>query len=180
MKIYTRKGDDGTSSLPGGGRVPKHHPCLRALGDIDELVSWIGLLRELKENSSRSEFLKTLQKQLMASSSRLAGSVSDKTSSDPGASGDFICILENEIDAMEDKLPRLNGFVLPGGSVSASWCHIARCVCRRAERSVSELSGTREIPENLPALLNRISDYLFMLSRIICYGINNEEDTWPA
>ncbi len=180
MKIYSRKGDDGTSSLPGRGRVPKHHPCLRALGDIDELISWTGLLRELKENSSRREFLKTLQEQLMASSSLLAGSSADKAFSGLSSAGNFLSLLENEIDIMEAKLPQLNSFVLPGGSVSASWCHIARCVCRRAERSVSELGETCEIPESLPALLNRISDYLFILSRSICYEFNNEEDTWSV
>jgi len=180
MKFYTRGGDDGTSSLPGGGRAPKHHPCFRALGDIDELISWTGLLRELKENVSRYDFLGILQEQLMVSSSLLAGTNSRKTSSDLSVSVDFIRLLESEIDLMEAELPHLKSFILPGGSKAASWCHIARCVCRRAERSVSELGTTRELPQYLPALLNRISDYLFVLSRLVGYELNNEENTWSV
>jgi len=180
MRIYTRTGDDGRSSLPGGGRAPKHHPCFNALGDIDELVSWIGLLRELPENSSRREFLRTLQEQLMTSAAMLAGTGSQKASSDPLHPGKFIRLLENEIDSMEAKLPQLKSFILPGGSMAASWCHIARCVCRRAERSVSELCSVKEIPEYILPLLNRISDYLFILSRFISYELNNDEITWSV
>lgn len=180
MKIYTRGGDDGTSSLPGGGRAPKHHPCFRALGDIDELISWTGLLRELKENTSRHDFLGILQEQLMLSSSLLAGTNLHKAASGLTVSVDFIRLLESEIDTMEAKLPQLKNFILPGGSVASSWCHIARCVCRRAERSISELADEREIPQNIPALLNRISDYLFMLSRLLCYELDSKEDKWSV
>ncbi len=180
MKIYTRGGDDGTSSLPGGGRAPKHHPCFRALGDIDELISWTGLLRELNENSSRHDFLGILQEQLMVSSSLLAGANPHKGTSGLSVSVDFIRLLEVEIDTMEAKLPQLKSFILPGGSAASSWCHIARCVCRRAERSVSELGTARELPQYLPALLNRISDYLFVLSRLISYELNNEANTWSV
>ena len=165
MKIYTRTGDDGKTSLPGGRRVPKYHPKIVANGDLDELNSWIGLLRNLNETRDFPEFLLFIQTEVMKCSSDLAcGSV--------GPSQIFtgtgtIQAIENEIDKLESKLSPAGGFVIPGGNFPASYCHIARCVCRRAERSVLLLNQEEKVPEVIYKFLNRLSDYLFILARFV-------------
>jgi cob(I)alamin adenosyltransferase len=178
MKIYTRTGDDGTTSLSGGRRVPKYHPRVEAGGSVDELMSWIGLLRDFPENDARKDFLTCIQNQLMTCSAALA--------SDPDNNKirkyllDTSCTLklEKEIDKMERKLKPQKSFVLPGGNILVSYCHIARCVCRRAERNVLKLNQKEKSPEIIHIFLNRLSDYLFVLSRIISLELDIQEVKW--
>lgn len=180
MKIYTLSGDDGTTSLAGGKRVPKHSPRVDAYGSVDELISWIGLLRGLKENECRKGVLIYVQDQLMRCAAVLA--------TDNDGSCEFrifpeqksLEIIEREIDRMEETLPKLNHFILPGGNLAVSYCHIARCVCRRAERSVSFLSKTEKTPEITGKILNRLSDFLFVMARKLSSELENEEIKWPC
>jgi cob(I)alamin adenosyltransferase len=178
MKIYTLTGDDGTTSLSGGRRVPKHSVRVEAYGSVDELIAWIGLLRSYKEDASRVQTLLYIQDQLM----RCAASLSDDNTNDKirKVLPEDNCaeVIEMEIDKMEESLPKLKNFILPGGNTLVSYCHIARCVCRRAERAVLRLKEAEEISEIVIRFLNRLSDYLFVLSRKISKESDNEEVKW--
>jgi len=180
MKIYTLTGDDGTTSLSGGRRVAKHSLRVEAYGSVDELIAWIGLLRDHKENLNRIEILIYVQDQLMRSAAALAYDSSNEKSRLILPDEDSIRVLEKEIDAMETLLEPLKNFILPGGGVVVSHCHIARCVCRRAERAVLRLMETEESPEIVVKLLNRLSDFLFVLSRKIGLEIGYEEVKWSV
>jgi cob(I)alamin adenosyltransferase len=179
MKIYTLTGDDGTTSLSGGKRVPKH--CLRveAYGSVDELISWIGLIRSFRENDMRKKFLIYIQDQLMISAAALGPGEDNFGSGSAVLEEDCLKVVETEIDKMEAKLQPINSFVLPGGNTIVSYCHIARCVCRRAERSVLRLNETEYTPEIVHKFLNRLSDYLFVLSRSLSHELDNEDIKWP-
>jgi cob(I)alamin adenosyltransferase len=180
MKIYTLTGDDGTTSLSGGRRVPKHSIRVEAYGSVDELIAWIGLLRDHKENLKRKEILIYIQNQLMICAAALAydheNIGSRKLLPDP----DCLSILEKEIDRMEETLPPLKNFILPGGHLLVSYCHIARCVCRRAERVILRLNEAEESPELVNKFLNRLSDFLFVLSRKIGLELDIEEVKWSV
>jgi len=180
MKIYTRTGDDGTTSLYGGKRLPKHHPRIEACGTIDELVSWIGLLRSYRENEKRKEFLVYVQTQLMACASALALGKNNPAGETVLPDSDCVKKLENEIDMMEKLLQPADYFIVPGGNVIVSNCHIARCVCRRAERRVLKLNEMEKIPEPVTAFLNRLSDYLFVLAEILSLELGNEQIKWRS
>jgi cob(I)alamin adenosyltransferase len=179
MKIYTLTGDDGTTSLLGGKRVPKH--CLRveAYGSVDELISWIGLIRSFRENDIRKEFLIYIQDQLMASAAALASEENRSGSLSGIPEESCLMAVEAEIDEIETELQPINSFVLPGGNIIVSYCHIARTVCRRAERSVLRLNETEYTPEIVHKFLNRLSDYLFVLGRILSLELDNEDIKWP-
>jgi cob(I)alamin adenosyltransferase len=178
MKIYTLTGDDGTTSLSGGRRVPKHSLRVEAYGSVDELIAWIGLLRSDKKDASRVQTLLYIQDQLMRCAASLAyDSTNDKIRQVMPAD-DCTAILEQEIDRMEESLPKLRNFILPGGNALVSYCHITRCVCRRAERAVLRLKETEEISEIVIRFLNRLSDYLFVLSRKISIELDSEEVKW--
>jgi cob(I)alamin adenosyltransferase len=179
MKIYTRTGDDGTTSLSGGTRVLKHSLRVEAYGTVDELITWIGLLRSHTENKSRKEFLIYIQDQLMAAVSALASNKDNSESKSVLPEADCITLLEAEIDKMETELPPINSFVLPGGNIVVSHCHITRSVCRRAERSVFRLNEIEYTPEIVLKFLNRLSDYLFVLSRKLSLELDNEDIKWP-
>jgi cob(I)alamin adenosyltransferase len=179
MKIYTRTGDDGTTSLSGGRRLPKHNIRIEALGTIDELNAWIGLLRSHKENDNQKEKLLYIQLQLMASSSALAYDNENPSGQQVLPDAGCVAILEQEIDRMEKFLRPLESFILPGGNILVSHCHIARCVCRRAERTVLRLKEREYLPEIICKFLNRLSDYLFVLSRLLSLELDNEEIRWP-
>jgi len=177
MKIYTRTGDDGTTSLAGGRRIPKSHIRVEAYGSVDELVSWIGLLRGFRENDIRGETLIYIQDQLMRCTALLADEKGEcKKYFD--ITEDCISVIENEIDRMEVIVPAINSFILPGCNMLVSYCNIARCVCRRAERAVHRLNDTEKVPDIVYIFLNRLSDYLFVLSRLISNSIENEEHKW--
>ena len=180
MKIYTLTGDDGTTSLSGGRRVPKHSVLVEAYGSVDELIAWIGLLRDCKENKNRKQLLIYIQDQLMRCAAALAYDSSNSNSRKILPYDDCISVIEKEIDLMEETLPPLKNFILPGGNTLVSYCHITRCVCRRAERAVSVLNKTEESPEIVNKFLNRLSDFLFVLSRKIASELDIEEIKWSV
>jgi cob(I)alamin adenosyltransferase len=178
MKIYTLTGDDGTTSLSGGRRVPKHSQRVEAYGSVDELIAWIGLIRDEHMNEKRKELLVHVQAQLMRCAAALAYDSQNVSSRKILPESGCIEELEKEIDVMEESLPKLNNFILPGGNILVSHCHIARCVCRRAERAVARLNLSEESPEIVIKYLNRLSDFLFVLSRKIALDIDAEEIKW--
>ena len=179
MKIYTRTGDDGTTSIAGGRRVTKCHIRVEAYGSVDELISWIGLLRDHRENDERRDLLIYLQDQLMICASLLASAPDNLNNRTFLPEPDCILRIEKEIDKMESSLRPLNSYILPGGNILVSYCHIARCVCRRAERRVIKLNQTEKTPEIIFKFLNRLSDYLFVLARKIALELGSEEIKWP-
>jgi cob(I)alamin adenosyltransferase len=180
MKIYTLTGDDGTTSLSGGRRVPKHSVRVEAYGSVDELIAWVGLLRDHKENQKRKEILVYIQHQLMNCAAALATDPENKSAKRILPDNDCVSIIEKEIDSMEETLPHLNNFILPGGNILVSYCHIARCVCRKAERAVLRLNDAEESPEIVNKFLNRLSDFLFVLSRRISLELDIKEIRWPV
>jgi cob(I)alamin adenosyltransferase len=178
MKIYTCTGDDGTTSLPGGKRVKKHDIRIEALGSVDELIAWIGLLRDYKENLKRKDILMYIQDQLMRCSAALS-SADGSISAEFLPSEESISRLEHEIDLMQDKLKPLQNFILPGGHILVSCCHIARTVCRRAERTIMQLNEKDPVPGITIKFMNRLSDFLFVLARMIGKELEAQEIKWP-
>ena len=179
MRIYTKTGDDGTSGLIGGTRVEKYDLRLESYGTIDELNSWLGLIRSQPLDERTSGILLPVQNNLFIIGARLAsdGSRSDLTKRlilNP----DEIAKLESEMDRILDLLPPMEHFVLPGGSQTVSYCHLARTVCRRAERRVCQLAKEVSIPAELIRYLNRLSDYLFVLSRKVAADEGINEVQW--
>ena len=178
MKIYTKTGDKGETSLIGGTRVKKHHVRIESYGTVDELNSYIGLVRDQEVNASRKDLLKEIQDRLFTIGSSLASDPEKSKMKIPDLHAEDITLLENEIDKMNDELPPLRVFVLPGGHQSVSFCHLARCVCRRAERLVIGLQEESFVAELVIQYLNRLSDYLFVLSRMMAHELNAEEVPW--
>jgi cob(I)alamin adenosyltransferase len=166
MRIYTRTGDDGTTGLVGGSRVQKDDPRVEAYGTVDELNSWIGLIRSQPEASGLETALIGIQNKLFAIGTRLASDTGKIDNADKLACcREDILFLENEMDHMLDSLPVQTNFILPGGNNIISYCHLARTVCRRAERRVYSLSKMVQVHADILVYLNRLSDYLFVLSR---------------
>ena len=158
--------------------MPKHHERIDAYGTIDELISWLGLLRGLPVNADRSVTLYSIQDKLMHSAAILsAGPGADISKMVPPGDGD-IKVLEDEIDLMEEQLPELSSFVLPGGNDDISFTHISRCVCRRAERLVISLPDKKNNDVTVARYLNRLSDYLFILARKIADESGIEQSKW--
>ena len=180
MKIYTLTGDDGTTSLSGGRRVPKHSLRVEAYGSVDELIAWIGMIRSGEADASRKNLLVYIQDQLMRCAAALAHDSSSSKSRLILPEQNCVHVIEKEIDLLETELPELHNFILPGGNVRVSHCHIARCVCRRAERAVLRLNEKEESPAIVTMFLNRLSDYLFVLSRKISLELDNEEVIWSV
>lgn len=181
-KIYTKTGDKGLTSLLGGTRLPKHHTRIEAYGTVDELNSHIGLLRDVTEEKDKVELLLHVQDRLFTMGSHLATDPAHAGKMQlPLLSEEDVVKLEKEIDTMSAAVPEMRSFVLPGGHVYISYCHIARCVCRRAERAVIRLSETEKVDDLHIKYLNRLSDYLFMLSRYLTMKLNVTETPWkPA
>jgi len=178
MKIYTRRGDKGETSLIGGNRVPKHHERIEAYGTVDELIAHIGLIRDQEISGAIKEYLLEIQDRLMTCIALLAVDNDPQNIALPEIEQGDIQSLEHEIDRMEDELVPLTSFLLPGGHPTVSICHIARNVCRRAERNVSKI---RSGPVNLDLLfqyLNRLADYLFVLSRKLSKDLDIVENQW--
>lgn len=178
MKIYTKTGDKGYTSLIGGTRVPKHHIRIEAYGTVDELNSYIGLIKDQNIAEEEKSTLKEIQDRLFTIGSTLASDPEKSKMKIPDLKEDDVTFLENEMDRMNLALPELKHFILPGGNTAASYGHIARCVCRRAERIVVHLSELEFVDEKVIIYLNRLSDYLFTLSRKITYDKKNEENIW--
>ena len=178
MRVYTKTGDKGYTSLIGGVRVPKFHLRIESYGTIDELNSYIGLIRDHDIDEAYKAILKEVQDRLFTIGSVLASDPDKSRMKVPDLKEHDIELLEAEMDSMLDVLPELKHFILPGGSVSISNCHIARCICRRAERLAVQLSGESFVDEKVIVYLNRLSDYLFVLARKLCYDQGIEENKW--
>jgi cob(I)alamin adenosyltransferase len=179
-KIYTRTGDDGETSLLGGTRVPKFHKRIEAYGTIDELNSHIGLLRDIVSDNAEKTTLLQIQKSLLVAESQLAAENEKALKKIPSLNSENIVLLENEIDRMNCGLPELKSFIIPGGHPVVSQCHIARCVCRRAERTTIELAVHFDVDKLVIRFLNRLSDYLFILGRKLTQDLKAEEIQWTA
>lgn len=185
MKIYTKTGDTGTTALFGGTRVPKDHIRIESCGTVDELNSHIGLIRDQDFNAHYKDILIEIQDRLFTVGAILATPPEkevmkngEKRLQNLGIIESDIELLEKEIDAMEEALPPMTHFVLPGGHTTVSYCHIARCVCRRAERLAVHLDHNEPVAEIAIKYLNRLSDYLFVLARKLSYDLNAEEVKW--
>lgn len=178
MKIYTKTGDSGQTSLIGGTRVPKHHLRIETYGTVDELNSYIGMIRDVITDKNDIQTLKEIQDRLFTIGSHLASDPGKSRMKIPDLNESDVTLLEQEMDRMNEKLPELKSFILPGGHVHASWCHLARCVCRRCERLVNHLSEESEVNELILIYLNRLSDYLFMLSRKVLADEKRAEIEW--
>lgn len=178
MKIYTKTGDKGTTALFGGSRVSKANERINAYGTIDELNSHIGMLRDQEVNHKRKDILIEIQDRLFTLGSILATEPGNTKVKVPQLIDSDVKLLEEEMDKMNDILPEMRSFILPGGHQSVSVCHISRCVCRRAERLVIELSEKEEVPEIVIQYLNRLSDYLFVLARMMSSELKADEVPW--
>jgi cob(I)alamin adenosyltransferase len=178
FRIYTKTGDKGQTSLIGGTRLPKHHIRIEAYGTVDELNSHIGLLRDVTDDRTTPELLIHIQDRLFTIGSHLAADPAKNKMQLPLVAEEDIIRLEKAIDAIDAEVPEMKSFVLPGGHVYVSYCHIARCVCRRAERSVLRLAENESVDEIHNKYLNRLSDYLFMLSRWYTLQLKAVEIPW--
>src|SRR5574343_1855220 len=185
MKIYTKTGDAGTTALFGGTRVPKHHIRIESYGTFDELNSHIGLIRDQDINVLYKNVLIEVQDRLFTVGAILATPPEKEVlkNGQPRLninriSEEDVNLLEDQIDAMDAELPPMTHFVLPGGHSTVSYCHITRCVCRRAERLPPHLNEEEPIDEAVLTYLNRLSDYLFVLARKLSHDLNAEEIKW--
>jgi cob(I)alamin adenosyltransferase len=178
MKIYTRKGDKGKTTLAGGTAVPKSHIRIEAYGTVDELIVQIGMLRDMLDRNDLKIYLLRVQDRLMTCAAILATDREEYRIKIPAMSDADIFSLEKSIDDMESSLIPLNSFVLPGGHVISSQCHIARTVCRRAERQITRLSEELFVPDTVLKYINRLSDYLFVLARKVLHDFNLDDIPW--
>lgn len=185
MKVYTKTGDTGTTALFGGTRVPKDHARIESYGTVDELNSYIGLIRDQEIDQHYKDVLIEIQDRLFTVGAILATPPENevlkngqKRLQNLGIIESDIELLEKEIDSMEDSLPQMTHFVLPGGHTTVSYCHIARCVCRRAERLAVHLSHNEPVADIAIKYLNRLSDYLFVLARKLSKELNADEVKW--
>ena len=181
MKIYTRTGDTGETALFGGGRVPKDHPRVAAYGDVDELNSMLGVVRAAEPADFFEPLLESIQQDLFSIGGHLAtpdparvSKALEKATLSPARVSEF----ERVMDDAERELPPLKAFVLPAGTPKASALHLARTVCRRAERSVVHLAHDKDVPELFVVYLNRLSDLLFTLARLANYRAGVSDVTW--
>jgi cob(I)alamin adenosyltransferase len=185
MKIYTKTGDNGSTALFGGTRVAKHHIRIESYGTIDELNSWLGLIRDQEINAHASNIIATIQDRLFTVGAILATDP-EKALLKNGKKRLNIAkiiladieFLEKEMDQMNAELPEITHFILPGGHTTVSYCHIARTVCRRSERLISYLNTTETIDEMVMMYINRLSDYLFVLARKLSKELKAEEIKW--
>ena len=178
MKIYTKTGDKGETSLLGGRRVPKDHLRIAAYGAVDELNAHLGMLRDLAGEDAGD--LTRVQEVLFTIGSRLAAGddATAKKFEVPELKDRDVALLEEQMDAWDAELPPLRNFVLPGGHAAISQAHICRTVCRRSERQLVHLAGTEEVPEQAIRYLNRLSDLLFVLARHLHYRLGVPETPW--
>jgi len=178
MKIYTRSGDDGTTSLAGGERIPKYSNKIEAYGTVDELISWLGLIISIPTVKSRYNELTAIQDKLMHCAAILSVGKGARTDKMIPPNEDDIALLENSIDIMESEMEPLTSFILPGGSVHVAYIHITRTVCRRAERNILRLSKEEEVDYKLIKYINRLSDYFFVLARKVSVELEREQSPW--
>jgi cob(I)alamin adenosyltransferase len=177
FRIYTKTGDQGETSLFGGRRLLKSELRIEAYGTVDELNSHLGLVRDYAGEGRIKVLLKSIQDLLFTLGANLA-SDPEKALPVPDIQEEDITVLEQEIDRMNEGLPELKNFILPGGHPAVSFCHIARCVCRRAERLAVHLAQQEPVPPILIKYLNRLSDYLFVLARQLAKEQGADEVIW--
>lgn len=178
FKIYTKTGDKGTTALIGGERVPKYDERIEAYGTVDELNSWVGLIRDQTIDGHYVKVLLEIQDRLFTMESQLAIGSNEFSRKLPNLDDSDVVLLEKEIDEMNLSLPDLTTFVLPGGHTTVSYCHLARTVCRRAERLTIKLSENYPVDFINIKYLNRLSDYLFVLSRKLGKDLEAIETPW--
>lgn len=178
IKIYTRTGDQGQTSLIGGARVSKNDPRIEAYGTLDELNSFLGLVRDYMPEEQLRQDILFIQDRIFIAESLLAVAMEEALAYLPSLQESDITFLEGQIDEMDKKLPPLRSFVLPGGHPAVSHTHVARTVCRRAERLVIGLSDHVQVDERIIRYLNRLSDYLFTLSRLLSQLLDVNEIEW--
>jgi len=185
MKIYTKTGDSGTTALFGGTRVKKYDPRIEAYGTVDELNAYIGLIKDQEISNTVKNSLLKIQNELFTLGAMLATPPEKETLKSgkerlniPKINLNSVQFLENEIDKIDLELPQMTHFILPGGHQTVSFCHVARCVCRRAERLSVELNDLEPINNDIIKYLNRLSDYLFMLARKLSKDLVVEEIKW--
>ena len=185
MKIYTKTGDTGTTALFGGTRVPKHHIRIESYGTIDELNSWLGLIRDQEIDAHFKNILTAIQDKLFTVGAILATDPEKALLKNgkerlniPKIDANDIELLEKEIDTMGESLSPMTHFILPGGHTTVSYCHISRTVCRRAERMASLLNENEPFDKSVLTYINRLSDYLFMLARKLSSELHADEIKW--
>ena len=185
MKIYTKTGDKGTTALFGGTRVPKHHIRIESYGTLDELNSHLGLIRDQNINQKYKDVIINIQDKLFIIGAILATDPEkailkngEERLNIEKISSKNIALLEKEMDTMNEALPPMTHFLLPGGHQTVSFCHIARCVCRRAERLATALNDLEPFEANALMYLNRLSDYLFVLARKLSSDLQANEIKW--
>ena len=178
FKIYTKGGDKGQTSLLGGTRVSKYDIRIEAYGTLDELNSFIGIVRDMNIGKDHKETLLKIQYKIFEAESHLAADKPEQTEKLPRITEDDIVFLEKEIDRMNESLPELRSFILPGGHVVVSYCHVCRTICRRAERLTIKLSELYQVDERILKYLNRLSDYFFVLARMIGKELGTTEVLW--
>jgi len=177
-KIYTKTGDKGTTSLIGGKRVPKYHIRIEAYGTVDELNAFVGLIRDQQIDPHTKKILLEIQNNLFTLETALAKNDGEILQKLPELCNGDVSLLEKEIDGMNEQLPELTAFVLPGGHPTVSMCHVARTVCRRAERLTIKLNEQYPVPPINIQYLNRLSDYLFVLARKFTNDYGVDELLW--
>jgi cob(I)alamin adenosyltransferase len=180
MKIYTKTGDKGTTSLIGGTKVSKAHLRIEAYGTVDELNSYLGLCKDLLTDTASKAILQEVQDRLFTIGAALACDPEKETKMKiPDLKEKDILLLEKEIDRMDETLPPMKSFILPGGHPTVSHIHIGRCICRRAERCCVRLEAEHhQVESNIIKYLNRLSDYLFVLARYATHQLKVEEIPW--
>lgn len=179
FRIYTKTGDQGETGLFGGKRLSKAHIRIESYGTVDELNSCLGVVRDHLEDETLRDTLLSIQSLLFTVGSKLASDPAKKMDL-PGLIDADIEMLENGIDQMEEQLPALKNFILPGGHPTVSFIHLARTVCRRAERTVVALAEIESVEPILLTYLNRLSDYLFVLGRFVAQQLGVEEIAWKG
>jgi cob(I)alamin adenosyltransferase len=180
MKIYTKKGDEGKTSLIGGTRVKKSHIRIESYGTVDELNSFIGVIRDSAKDKFKDAELQHIQDHLFTLGADLATDKSKSKMKNPILEEKDVEHLENSMDEMGKELPDLMNFIIPGGDLTSSYCHVARCVCRRAERIAIELGEEEEVDPLIIKYLNRLSDYLFTLARLYTVKQAGVETLWKT
>ncbi|ALI98117.1 cob(I)yrinic acid a,c-diamide adenosyltransferase [Rufibacter tibetensis] len=179
MKIYTKTGDKGETSLIGGTRVKKSHLRIEAYGTVDELNSFLGVVRDQEVNQNRQQLFSEIQDRLFTIGSTLATDpVKEGKVQTPDLHLSDIQLLEEQMDLLDEQLPPLRNFILPGGHQAVSFCHVARTVCRRAERLVIALQEESYVDDLVVQYLNRLSDFLFVLCRAMSFELGVKEITW--
>lgn len=178
MKIYTKTGDKGLTSLVGGSRVSKAELRIEAYGTVDELNSYIGMLRDQEINSARKDLLKEIQDRLFTIGAILASEPEQTRKQIPDLLTSDVQLLETAMDQMDENLAPMRFFILPGGHPSVSFGHLARTVCRRAERNVIRMTEESDVNTLVITYLNRLSDYLFVLCRKMAQELGIEETAW--